>query len=183
MATVTDALQHLFDQAINRAEDQLLRTPFDPEWRSAAEFRQEGDETLWRPVRQSPPVDFSGLANAIDGPVHPDISNYYASFWAGTLEATSAEGHVSLIQLWNEDDFERLIGNLIGHYMAKKRQRNPFTVFFANTEPDSELFLSINNDDGAVLLEEPGTVLKQVDSDIASFLKRLTPSDALPSIY
>ncbi len=183
MSDVTAALTSLFDLAIARSDNQLLRSEFDSQWRSEAEIMQEDGLTFWRPVRQTPPVDFSGLGNAIDAPVHEDIANYYNSFWAGTVETQSEEGHVSLIQLWNPDDFERLIGNLIGHFMAKKRNRQPFTVFFANTEPESELFLSINNEDGQVLLEEPGNVIKTVESDIATFLRRLTPTDALPAIY
>ena len=106
------------------------------------------------------------------------------SFLAGTLESTSQEGHVSLIQLWNADDFDRLIGNLIGHLMTKQRLKQPFTVFFANTEHDSELFLSIDNESGQVLLEEPAKApLRIVEQDLVTFLKRLTPVTTEARIY
>ncbi len=122
-------------------------------------------------------MDFRGLANALECPIHPDICTYYGSYWSGSIEAESSEGHVSLIQLWNPEDFDRLIENLIGHALMKQKSRHPFTVFFATTEADSELFLSVENQTGRVFLEEPGKApLRCVDEDLATFLDRLTGS-------
>ncbi|MBQ63130.1 MAG: hypothetical protein CMQ19_13810 [Gammaproteobacteria bacterium] len=181
---INAALTGLFQTALDMSGNEAFSTPFDPEWRSDCEVGQQGSNTLWRPMVQKPAVDFSGLANAVDAPIHPDISAYYGSFWAGNLESTSQEGHVSLIQLWNHEDFDRLIGNLVGHFMAKQRSRQPFTVFIANTEPDSELFLSVDNESGQVLLEEPATPpLKVVEKDLATFLERLSPVLTEAGIY
>ncbi len=179
-----NALADLIERTLALTDEGLLESPFDPGWRSDCEVRTEGSTSLWRPVPQNPSVDFSGLANAVERPIHPDICTYYGSYWSGTLEAESVEGRVSLIQLWNPEDFDRLIGNLIGHLMAKQRLKQPFTVFIANTDPDSELFLSIDNDSGTILLEEPGKPpLREVDKDISTFLKRLTPKIRQPDIY
>jgi SecY interacting protein Syd len=153
----------------------------DPQWQSACELGDTGD---WRPADQLPPVSFQGLSNALEVPIHADIQTYYGSFWAGSIEAESEEGHVSLIQLWNPDDFDRLIQNLIGHALMKRRSKQPFTVFFANTEADSELFLSIDNDTGVILLEEPGKApIRQVEDNLGTFLNRLTPVLQPPGIY
>ncbi len=161
-----------------------LIAQFDEEWRSDCECLQEGSETHWRPVKQSQAVDFSGLANAVEQPIHPAIQEYYGSFWAGTVECESAEGQVSLIQLWNQEDFDRLIANLIGHLMAKRKLKQPFTVFFANAEPDTEFFLSIDNETGHILLEEPGKPpVKEVERDLGTFLDRLTPVISPAGIY
>ncbi|MDG2070798.1 MAG: SecY-interacting protein Syd [Pseudomonadales bacterium] len=138
----------------------------------------------WRPVPQSTPVDFRGLANALETEVHPDICTFYGSFWSGPLETTSEEGQVSLIQLWNPDDFDRLIENLIGHGLVKRQRKQPLTLFFATTEPDSELFLSVDNKTGEILLEEPAKPpIKIVENDLNTFLNRLTPVLASPDIY
>jgi SecY interacting protein Syd len=138
----------------------------------------------WRPVPQSTPVDFRGLANALKTEVHPDICTFYGSFWSGPLETTSEEGQVSLIQLWNPDDFDRLIENLIGHALVKRQRKQPLTLFFATTETDSELFLSIDNKTGEILLEEPAKPpIKIVENDLNTFLNRLTPVLASPDIY
>jgi len=68
--------------------------------------------------------------------------------------------------------------------MAKQKSRQGFTVFIANTDPDTEMFLSIDNTSGAILLEEPGKPpLRQVDTDIHTFLRRLKPKIRPPDIY
>ncbi|HJN51933.1 MAG: SecY-interacting protein [Pseudomonadales bacterium] len=158
---------------------------FDPDWPSPCRIGAPAAGYIrWEPVPQSQTTDFRGLENALELEIHKDIKAYYGSYWCGALEATAEEGHVSLIQMWNPQDFDRLIENLIGHAMAKRRLKHPFTVFVATTEADSELFLSVDNDTGGVLLEEPGCPpRRQVDENLASFIDRLTPCLAQPKIY
>lgn len=184
-SSVRKALEVFIDRALDLTSDGYFRGDFEPDWRSECELEAlEGEQVLWRPVLQRQPVDFSGLENALELSIHPDIAAYYGSFWSDTLEATTDEGHVSLIQLWNPEDFDRLIENLIGHAMAKQRIKEPFTVFFATTAPDSELFLSIDNQSGKVLLEEPGKApLREVEKDVTTFLSRLKPVNRPPRIY
>lgn len=178
------ALAAFIERTLTLTDNGYLTAPFDPDWRSDCELHQADDLTCWHPVPQLTPVDFSGLANAVEADIHPDIQAFYGSFWSGTLEADSEEGQVSLIQLWNPYDFERLIANLVGHALMKIRAGLPYTVFFANTDPDSELFLSIDNTSGAVLLEEPGKPpLREVETDVQTFLNRLTPALRQPDIY
>lgn len=186
MERVRAALDAFIARAASLRDTDHFEAPFDPEWRSPCERSVDDESGLvhWYPVRQEPAVDFRGLANALEAPVHPDIKAYYGSYWSGHFEAKSKEGHVSLIQLWNPEDFDRLIENLVGHLLVKQRSKQPFTVFFANTEPDAELFLSIDNQSGKVLLEEPGRApIREVETDIASFIDRLTPLDINPGIY
>ncbi len=183
--TVTTALTHIMESALALTDEGFFTSLYDEDWRSPAELeRFIDDRSCWQPVRQDTPVDFSGLANALEQDIHPDIVEYYGSFWSGTIEAESAEGQVSLIQLWNNDDFDRLIQNLIGHALMKRRQKQPFTTFFANTEATSQLFLSVDNQTGRVLLEEPGKPpIREVEGSLTDFLNRLTPSLRAPDIY
>ncbi len=84
---------------------------------------------------------------------------------------------MSLILLWNAEDAARLIENLIGHALAKRRAKSPLSIFFACTEQDSELFLSVENTTGQVLIEKPGH--KPVDvvaENLASFIDALVPA-------
>ena len=179
-----EALKTLVASTLALTEDGWLDSPFDPDWRSPAEHHQDQDRTYWRPVTQSNAISFDGLAHALELDIHPDICAYYSTYWSGTLPAKSQEGPVDLIQLWNMEDFDRLIANLIGHAMAKQRRKLPFTVFFANTDPDSELFLSIDNATGAILLEEPsGPPLRTIETDIHTFLARLEPDSREPDLY
>lgn len=160
-----------------------ITDPFDAQWRSPCEngepFMAADDVQMisWRPMQRAFADDFAGLERALEVPIHPDIKAYYGAFWSGGLEATAADGHVSLILLWNPSDAERLVENLIGHAMAKQRARSPFTVFFACTEPGSELFLSVDNTSGAVVVEAPGAKpLRTVAPSLAVFLRGLEPA-------
>jgi len=155
----------------------------DPQWRSPCEVGEphawpDGTQVVrWRPVARRYAEDFAGLENALETTIHPDIKAYYGAFWSGGLEARANEGHVSLILLWNPADADRLVENLIGHAMAKQRARAPFSVFFACTEANSELFLSVENDSGRVLLERPGRKpLRTVAESLAAFLSELEPA-------
>lgn len=155
----------------------------DPQWRSPCEVGEphawpDGTQVVrWRPVARRYAEDFAGLENALETTIHPDIKAYYGAFWSGGLEARASEGHVSLILLWNPADADRLVENLIGHAMAKQRARAPFSVFFACTEANSELFLSVDNDSGRVLLERPGRKpLRTVAESLAAFLSELEPA-------
>ena len=184
---VSAALERFVQRARELTPDrEFPPQPWDPDWPSACVrgAPDSGGRVRWQPVAQSTPVDFSGLEHALELSIHPDVKDYYGTFWSAGLEAQAEEGPVTLIQLWNRQDFDRLIENLIGHALAKRRARQPFTLFFATTDPDSELFLSIDNASGQVLLEEPGRAPERiVDHDLASFLDRLTPSPAQPRIY
>ena len=160
---------------------------YDPEWRSPCEcaepFTDDAGVTRvpWQPLKRRLDTtithDFAGLENALEVTIHPDIKAYYGSYWSGGLEADAPQGHVSLILLWNAEDAERLVANLIGHSMAKKRNRVPLSVFFACTEVDSELFLSVQNTTGQVVLEKPGHKPVEVVADnLASFIDTLVPA-------
>jgi SecY interacting protein Syd len=160
-----------------------LVDPFDPQWRSPCETgepyeSEDGVEVIpWRPLRRAFADDFAGLERALEVPIHDDVKAYYGRYWSGGLEATADEGHVSLILLWNPADAQRLVENLIGHALAKRRARAPLTVFFACTEPNSDLFLSIDNATGAVVLEAPGAKpIRTVAPSLTVFLRGLVPA-------
>ncbi|MDG0999555.1 MAG: SecY-interacting protein Syd [Pseudomonadales bacterium] len=192
MGSIQLALSELIDNALRLTDEGVFYAEYDQEWRSPCELpafenknRTQAPELVaWRPVPQTPPVDFSGLENALETTIHPDIVEYFSSFWSSTIEAKSIEGHASLIQLWNQGDFDRLVENFIGHALAKRQLKEPLTLFIATTEADSEYFLSINNATGAVLLEEPGRPpLRQVEDSLETFLRRLTPSTSQPVVF
>lgn len=166
-----------------------LEEPFDPDWRSPCERDEpyvnvRGERCVaWRPRVLDPPADhFQGLERALEVPIHPDVKTFYGRYWSGGLEAEADEGHVSLLLLWNPDDAERLIENLIGHALAQRRARAPLSIFFACTEADSELFLSVDNATGQVLLEAPGRrPLRTVAARLADFIDGLRP--ASPTLH
>ncbi len=161
-----------------------LSTPWDADWRSACELGPPGPDgrVPWAPLRHDFVDHFAGLENALETSVHPDIKAFFGHYWSGGLEAATVapdgeRGHVSLILLWNADDAERLIENQIGHVLNKRRARQPLSLFFACTEPESELILTLRNDTGQVQLENPGTrKLQVVAQDLATFIDHLQPA-------
>ena len=161
-----------------------LTTPHDAQWPSPCEIGKPWEDetgnawTCWQPVRRHATADdFAGLENALEMPIHPDIKTHYGRYWSANLEAEAPDGHVSLLYLWNQQDVDRLVENLIGHAMACRHNRTPFSVFFACTEPQSDLFLTLNNSTGAVQLEEPGKPpLRTVCGSLAEFFDLLVPA-------
>ncbi len=171
---VTAALERFFSRLMEVCPGQGFNNEADPDWPSDCEFEAES-QPLWRPVRQQTPVDFSGLSNALEVPIHPDIQAFYNSFWSEHLLARTDEGDLTLLQLWSDKDFDRLRENIIGHALAKRRLKHDLTVFIGTTE-EAEFFLSIDNQTGCILLEEPGKPpIKQVEQNIIQFLDRMTP--------
>lgn len=169
-------VQRLTESCANDGWPQL---PFDPEWPSPC-WQQEADEgvmTLWKPVRQTAVNDmFDRLSEALETDIHPDIGDYYSRYWSDPLPARAAQGELSLLQVWNPEDLERLRANLIGHALEKRRRRLPLTLFFAVTLPDGNLILSLDNADGSIWLEAPGKPPHQRLADsLADFLLTLDP--------
>lgn len=188
--SVTRALTRFIDASVSSYP--VLEEAFDPDWRSPCEigepYTRPGDpqgvqRIRWAPLARQPDAaaaDFAPLERALEITVHQDIKDYFGGYWSAGLEAEAPDGHVSLILLWNDADRERLLENLIGHAMAKQRSRSDYSVFFACTEVDSELFLSIDNTTGAVLLEKPGhKPIRRVADNLETFLDRLTPAQPL----
>lgn len=159
-----------------------LWSEYDPTWRSPCEIGtpkpfDSYTAVPWRPTRRNTSDDFTQFEQAVETIVHPSIKQYFGAYWSGCLEATSVHGPVSLIFLWNDEDRERLLENLIGHALTQKRYHLDFSIFFACTTPDSRLFLAVNNATGAVQLERPAyKAEKIVAPSLAEFLGELTPA-------
>jgi len=155
--------------------------PWEEQWQSPCllERRSEGENTPWRPVAIEQEIDlFKRLGEALECEVHPDIATYYSRYWSDPIYAAHADGELSLLFAWNEEELERLRANLIGHALTKQRLRQPLTLFFACTEPDADEFISVMNDDGSIWLELPGKKpLRRLAESLEEFLSQLT---ALP---
>ena len=120
-------------------------------------------------------MSFNGFETAIEQPVHEDLKAFYSSLWSGALPCLFDSLPISLIQIWNPDDFERLIGNLIGHFLAQKNARQDLTLFFATVEDGGDNIISLDNRTGEVLLETPGTPERAVIApSLTQFLPLLT---------
>ena len=176
------AIDTFFDHYEKSFESLIVA--HDEQWPSPCEIgdpwqdEQGISRIRWQPVRRHAAADdFAGLEAALEMSIHPDIKTHYGRYWSANLEAEAPDGHVSLLYLWNQQDVDRLVENLIGHAVACRHNRTPFSVFFACTEPASDLFLTVNNRTGEVQLEEPGKPpLRTVCPSLAEFFDLLVPA-------
>ena len=186
-AAVSEALEQFVSKWLQwqkQNSDHPLKINYDSQWPSscyqqdpnATDLLQEGDDCQWLPVRQPSQDMFSRLNSALDIEVHPDIVAYYCHFWSNHLAATSEFGELELLQVWNQEDMERLRSNILGHALDKKRRRQPVSIFFAITSPE-EGMLSVNNDSAEVWFEVPGKKpVRKVANSLAEFLQSLSPA-------
>ncbi len=106
---------------------------------------------------------------------HADIKTYYSSYWSEGLNASTARGGLQLLQAWNDDDFERLLQNMVGHVLMKRRLKQAETLFFAVTD-DDDFIISLDNASGKVMLEQVGLEPKEVLAEsLSEFLTQIEP--------
>ena len=158
-------------------ENSALLIDYDPQWPSLCYVNQSssGEKVAWQPIKQTGTLVWHDFESALSLSLHPSIKSFYGCYWSEHLQATHQSGRLSLIQLWNLDDFARLQQNLIGHILMKRRLKQHETVFFALTE-EEDFILSVHNNTGEVMLEQVGLEPKQVvATDLATFLESIEP--------
>ncbi len=131
--------------------------------------------SLWQPIASDNSLSFAGLESALGLTLHSDIVTFYTSFFSHHLAATCADGALELLQAWNRDDFDRLQENMIGHILAKRRNKQPETFFIAATD-DDEIIVSVINDSGEVWAERIGkNPHRKLADSLPEFIAQLTP--------
>lgn len=179
--SVTKALDNFIQkyQIVAESHPQLLKTEYDAQWPSDCYMSTESDvDNLvpWQPVKQQGNANLDALSAALEMQIHPDLVSFYSRYWSNNLNAKTAKGDLQLLQAWNQEDFERLQQNLIGHILMKRRLKQPETLFFALTDED-DFILTLDNKSGEVLLEQVGLLPKEVVAvDLATFIDSLEPS-------
>ncbi|EKE74050.1 SecY-interacting protein [Gallaecimonas xiamenensis] len=164
-----NALERLFARLSQ--DNPCWRYQPDSDWPSPC----EGDGR-WHPVKRDTPADFTGLEAALGLTLHPSIKAYFGHYFMEYLKVSHARGEVELLGAWNEQDFERLQQNLIGHVLMKRRLNQPVTLFIACTDDDN-FMLSVDNQSGEVVLEPVGQPAQDVLApSLAAFLDSLTES-------
>lgn len=133
------------------------------------------NKALWKPWQRPEPANLQNISTALDCPFHPTIHSYYGWGFAGTITASFKGLAVSLVQPWNEKDFEQLQKNLVAHVLMLRRLKLPVTLFLA-TVPNELQVISLNNETGEVLLEQLGQSTRWVLArSLPEFLQKLSP--------
>ena len=181
IAQELDRLAAEFIDACAARDGTLPTLPYDAEWESEAIVgRAPDDQVFWRPTRRSDPFSLSGLSSALEAKLPTECADYFGYFWSGSIPVIWGERPFELLQLWNGEDENNLMHNLLGHSLEKKRVREPLTVFFALV--DDARFLSVDVASGAVLLEEVGGERpEEVAADLATLLSSVTAVAPIPS--
>ncbi|WP_299005589.1 SecY-interacting protein [uncultured Shewanella sp.] len=137
----------------------------------------------WVSVVRDQVGNFDNVASALDIRLHSDINGFYGHFFSGPLMFHSQWGAGEVLQPWNQNDFECLQQNIIGHLMMKRKLKQPLTWFIGVME-EGDTMITVNNETGSVWIEKPGEVQSiQLASSVDDFLSQLTPRVAAAKVY
>jgi SecY interacting protein Syd len=181
--SICEQLDNFVSSYVENASEGVLSIPYDKEWpslcyKSEGEKWQQGQMVPWQPVKQTQPLSFDNVGSALELTLDSDYCTYFTRYFSNNLIATAPQGECELLQVWNEEDFERLQQNLIGHLLMKRRLEQAPTLFFGLTD-EEDFILTVINKTGEVALEQVGMEPKEILApSLAIFLSTLKPSSA-----
>ncbi|MDT0593684.1 SecY-interacting protein [Glaciecola petra] len=169
---------------LSNKDNQGLHTYYEPEWLSPCYPNtleidiDEGDEVTWSPFKRESSVNLSNLETALEIDIPQSLHDYFCRYFSHDINASAEYGGLTLIQAWNEADFDRLQKNLIAHVLMKRRLKQDDTLFIALTDEDS-FVLSVLLKTGEVVLEEVGRApTKIIAPDLKRFIQLIKPAPA-----
>lgn len=183
---LVEILQQFSSQYISQYQQNHGHLPMieqDNDWPSPCEnggvshSALSHGQTFWQPVNieQKEKIHFDNVESALELSLHPDIKTYFTTLYSESLDARCEEGELSLLFAWNENDFQRLQENLIGHVLMKQRLKQKETLFFAVTD-EEDMIVSIDNKSGTVWVERVGCEPhKKLAESLAQFISKLRP--------
>jgi SecY interacting protein Syd len=144
--------------------------------------KADGDKLEWRPFLRTDKPSLSNLEEALQITIPQELQQLFCRYYSHDLNAKTDDGALTILQAWNEEDFDRLQKNLIAHVLMKRRLKQDDTLFFALTDED-DFILSILLSNGAVMLEKVGKAPhREIAPSLTMFMKSLAPAPALVSL-
>ncbi|MFT5879639.1 MAG: SecY interacting protein Syd [Moritella sp.] len=178
---VTDALISFYARCekLWQESNYQPQQAFDPDWDSPCfvvdEESVEAGYRSWHPVKRAEKISFSNIETALNIELDPQIEAFFGAYFSDHMAARYQDEVIELVQVWSEDDFERLQENMIAHLMMKKTLKQSPTLFIASCEDDMEI-IALDNVTGEVVRELLGKDKSEVlTPDLASFLNALNP--------
>ena len=116
----------------------------------------QGKHYPWQPIKQEHQDMFERLSDALEIESSPwPYQLFIPAIGLITLPATSKDGDLELLQVWNQDDMERLRSNLLGHALDKKKRKHELSFFFIAVTTSEDGMLCINNNSGEFGMKSP----------------------------
>ncbi|MCG9696125.1 SecY-interacting protein [Shewanella sp. Isolate11] len=135
----------------------------------------------WQAVKRQPQGRFDNIEHALTLELHSSISDFYGRYFAAPLQFDSQWGEGELLQPWNQQDFEYLQQNLIGHLMMKQKLKQSLT-WFIGVLGEGDQMLVVDNNDGSVWIESPGQMPEQqLAESLEQFICQLKPRVCPPT--
>ena len=194
--------QHNSSASFNRVFDKFVQsyidhsnkdnmglvTYFDKDWDSPC-FQTNGlvniedDQKLaWRPILQAETSTLQNLEEALEITIPTELQQLFCRYYSHDLNAQADYGNLTLLQVWNADDFDRLQKNLIAHVLMKRRLKQEDTLFFALTD-EEDFILTIMLSTGAVMLEKVGKApQREIAANLTDFIAQLKPLPVLVTL-
>lgn len=142
-----------------------------------------GDAVHWSAVKREEIARFDNVEAALEIRLSPEINAYYGSHFSAPLLFDSRWGEGELLQVWNQNDFEYLQQNIIGHLMMKKKLKQAPT-WFIGVLGEGDKMLTVDNCDGSVWIEIPGEEpSEKLAESINEFISALTARVAPPVLH
>jgi len=174
-----------YSKACENETGNLPQVIHDETWSSLCEADNAVDGQLidWQIKSQTPAHDFTALETALEITFHDDIKAFYGSFYSGSLFGLFHHNELDdiqceLLQVWNDEDMERLSTNIVGHILMQKKLmqkklKQSHTVFIGCLV-NSDKMLCIDNETGAVVAEIPGNKERtQLAPSLSTFIEQL----------
>ena len=190
----TSSFSEVFDKFVqsyiehSNKDNMGLLTYFDKEWDSSC-FQKEGladildeQEIEWRPYLRAQTASLQNLEEALEITIPVDLQQLFCRYYSHDLNAQTEHGNLTLLQAWNEEDFDRLQKNLIAHVLMKRRLKQDDTLFFALTD-EEDYILSVVLKTGAVMLEKVGKEPhREIAANLSDFIAQLKPLPVLVTL-
>ena len=159
------------------------QTEWVDEWDAEIYQQRMGEEqVIWRPVQRDEAQDFTALESALAMRFHDSVKRLFGGWFSGDLSLTfSADEttppiHFELLMPQCQEDAERLLQNLTGHILMKRKLKQPITIFIGILHAHDDCLVSLDNSTGEVALEWLGKPQHQTLAvDLATFLSHCQP--------
>ncbi|GLP96736.1 SecY-interacting protein [Paraferrimonas sedimenticola] len=174
----TESMDNWLNAYVERYKDSLDELPqfyFGAESSPCQKGQARDGFVGWKPVLREPQDDLNAIEQALETQFAADMHWYYGRYFCPPVKFSSEFGEGELLQCYNQEDFDFLQKNLVGHVLMKRKLKQQETLFIGVLD-DGDWMITVKSDDGSVWLEQPGQEPeKQIATSIAELFETIRP--------